>query len=112
MPRLTNLDSSRHSQRCVAIVLLAVFSLTLNVATRYCFAGETLDHGIRTVQKHASPVPTRQRLAKNAAAWMPPLVCLDPLQSPTSYHRSAPAEPPVQNLLPEENLYNRPPPAL
>jgi hypothetical protein len=93
------------------IVLLAVFSLAVSVATRYCSAQSGSAYSTSTVHKHSSPEPGRQRLTKSAANWMPPVVRSAVLEAPSSYPRISPAGPPMPSVLLELSLYNRPPPA-
>lgn len=93
------------------VVLVAVCSLIVSVATRYSSAGIASSTTAKAFQVHASPEAKRQHLAKDAADWIPPVICLSLLQSPRSYPRIAPAGPPIPGLLFEESLYNRPPPS-
>jgi len=96
---------------CGLVVLLAVCSLTLSVATRYSSPWDGSSGAVKTVRTNSSPEAKRQRLAKNAADWMPPVACFGVLQSPTFYPRVAPAGPPVPSLRFDESLSNRPPPS-
>jgi len=111
MSPLRHCEYRRHRTWCALVVLLAVCSLTVSVATRYSSSSDPSSPTVKTVQTHTTPDAKRQRLAKNAATWVPPLVCFDVLRSPSSYPRIAPAEPPIRSFLLEENLYNRPPPS-
>jgi hypothetical protein len=111
MLRLTNLDS-RWRRSCSAIVVvLAVASLAVSVATRYCSPESSSAYSSSTLHKHSSPEPSRQRLTKSAANWIPPVVRTVALEPPTSYPRIAPAGPPMPRVLLELSLYNRPPPS-
>ena len=110
MMQLTNVENAWHRRWCAVLVLFAVCCLTASVATRYTsYPGTSTKIGT-AVQKHVLPVPKRQRLIKDASAWMPPVVSPAVFQAPSSYPRIAPAGPPILSLLFEENLYNRPPP--
>jgi len=93
------------------MVLLAVCSLAVSVATRYTSAPAGPDGTTTSVRNHVAPEPGRQRLLQNAATWIPPVICSIIFQVPLSYSRIAPDSPRVPNLLLEENLYNRPPPS-
>ena len=107
-----NHETGRCAHWCAGVVLLAVCTLTISVATRY---GSQESSGLlstHTVHKHCSPEPGRQRLTNNATNWIPPVVEAAVLQSPTAYERVAPAEPVFPKLFPESSLYNRPPPVL
>ena len=110
MLRLTNFDGLKRRSWCAVVVLMAVFALTVSVATRYCAPQNASAYSVRTVHKHSSPEQIRQRLTKNAANWMPKVVQSGILHAVTFYPRIAPAGPPVPGLLLEKSLYNRPPP--
>jgi len=112
MLRLTNLNSSRCRRWCSTIVLLAVCSLTVSVATRYSQDPTTLCGAAKTIQKLTCQQPRCQRLLKNAAVWIPPAVSSHIPRAPKSYPRVTPAEPGLSNLVFEESLYNRPPPSV
>lgn len=96
---------------CAVVALAAVCSLTVSVATRYTSAWDVSSPSVKTVQAHTTPEATRQRLLKDAANWVPPLVSFDVLGSPSSYPRITPAVPPRSTFLFETSLYNRPPPS-
>jgi len=111
MLSLTN-PENRWRRACSAlVVLLAVFSLAVSVATRYCSAQGGSSYSTSTVHKHSVPEPGRQRLTKSAANWIPPVVRTAVLEAPSSYPRISPAGPPMPSILLELSLYNRPPPA-
>lgn len=110
MVRLTNPESPRCRRWCALVILLAVCSLAASVATRYCSTQSASASAGKTLHTHSSAEPSRQRLTKNAANWMPPIVRSVALQAPSSYPRIAPAGPPIPNLVLENSLYNRPPP--
>jgi hypothetical protein len=115
MLRLTNLEKQWRRGSCAIVVLLAVFSLTVSVATRYC-SGQSSSAGsavrsVRSLPEHSSPERSRPRLTKTTADSMPPVVRGAVLGAPRSYPRIAPAEPLVLSFLLEESLYNRPPPS-
>jgi hypothetical protein len=112
MLQLTKLNSSRCRRWSSAVVLLAVCSLAVSVTTRYSVYPGTTGSTAKTVQKLVSTQPRCQRLLKNAAVWLPPLVSSDVLQAPRSYARIAPAAPSIPRFLFEQDLYNRPPPFL
>ena len=111
MSQLRHFEDQRRRSWCAVVVLAAVCSLTVSVATRYSSSWDVATPKVKTVEAHPTPEAKRQRLDKDAANWVPPLVGFDVLQSPGSYPRTAPAEPPAQNLLLEESLFNRPPPS-
>jgi hypothetical protein len=111
MSPLRHFEDQWRKSWCAVVVLAAVCSLTVSVATRYSSSWDVSAPKVKTVEAHPTPEAKRQRLDKDAANWVPPLVGFDVLQSPSSYPRTAPAEPPAQNLLLEESLFNRPPPS-
>jgi hypothetical protein len=111
MSPLRHFEDQQRKGWCAVVVLAAVCSLTVSVATRYSSSWDVSAPTVKTVQAHTTPEAKRQHLDKDAANWVPPLVCFDALRSPSSYPRTAPAEPPTQNLLLEESLFNRPPPS-
>ena len=94
------------------MVLGVVWSLTVSLATRYSLPLDGSSHGIKNVQTNSSPDAKRQRLTKNAANWVPPVLRLWLTLTPTLNPGIALARPPVPSLFFEESLYNRPPPAL
>ncbi|MGA7909457.1 MAG: hypothetical protein WCA16_18770 [Candidatus Sulfotelmatobacter sp.] len=93
------------------VILLAVCSLTVNVATRYGSAADFSTHTVRTAVKDTSSDAQRQRLAKDAVNWITPVSCSSPLPAPASYSRLAPEGPATSYLLFADALYNRPPPS-
>jgi hypothetical protein len=115
--RLINLDNDKPKRgiSCAIVVLLAVFSLTVSVATRYCSpqnsSARSAACSVRNVHEHSSPERSRQRLTKSAADWMPPVVGTAVQEAPRLYARIAPAGPPAPSFLLEKSLYNRPPPS-
>jgi hypothetical protein len=110
MSQLRHFEDQRRKTWCAVVVLAAVCSLTVSVATRYS-SSEVSAPTVKTAQAHPTPEAKRQRLDKDAATWEPPLVGFDVLRSPSSYPRTAPAQPPAQNLLLEQSLFDRPPPS-
>ena len=111
MLRLTNMGNHGRKRWCTAIVLLAVCTLTLSVATRYSVCPSATDTGKTVVHNDQSSTPSLQRLLNNAATWMPPLVETAVYHDPGYYPHVARSRPPILNVLLEENLYNRPPPS-
>ena len=111
MQSLSHFDGQRRKHWCAVVVFVAVFSLTLSVATRYSTPCDAPLSTVKTVQSHTYAEAKRQRLVKDAANWIPPLTCVEGLCEPSFYPRIAPAGPPIPTLVLEENLYNRPPPS-
>ena len=94
--------------RYAVVVLVAVYSLTLNLATRYVSACGFSVHSVKTFQEQITPDAQKQRLAADAASWMPPSFLVI-LRAPSLCPRLAPSVL-FPSLLLEENLYTRPPP--
>jgi hypothetical protein len=111
-------DSASNSKRRrvfnwrYALVLVAVCSLTVNVATRYSVSiSSHISAGARRVTSH-SPSETRQRLNKTATIPVTPVArLLAVLEVSDFYPRFAPGGPPVHTLCLDKSLYNRPPPS-
>ena len=101
------LSHGDHANWRALIIVLAILSLTISVATR-TFGG-TLSHASE-VQSNATQT-MRQHLDRDAFQWAPPVVVLTNLEPSTFYPHFAPAGPPLPNLLVDESLYNRPPPS-
>jgi hypothetical protein len=108
---LSHFEDRRRRWWCAVVVLVAVCSLIVSVATRYSSTFDASSTAVNAGQIHTSPEAKRQHLAKDAANWLPPVICFSVLQSPSSYPRIAPAGPPIPGLVLEESLYNRPPPS-
>jgi hypothetical protein len=111
MQLLCHFEDRSRQKWCAAVVLVAVCSLIVSVATRYSYTCDAPSTTVKVVQIHTSPEAKRQRLAKDAADWMPPVIHFSVLHSPSSYPRIAPSGPPMPGLQFEESLYNRPPPS-
>jgi len=111
MSSLSHFEDQHRKRWCAVVVLLVVCSLTVSVATRYSTPLDASSSTVKTVQAHTYQETKRQRLAKDAANWTPPVVCYGVLPSSNYYPRISPAGPPIPSLCFEENLYNRPPPS-
>lgn len=110
MLRFTNLRRPGRRRWCTAVVLVAVCTLTLSVATRYSGCRSSANQSVTTIQNHESWTPGLQRLLNNAATWMPPVVASAIFDDPGSYPHLVQSGPPVSSVLLEKNLCNRPPP--
>jgi hypothetical protein len=98
-----------HNWRAL-LVLVAVCSLTVSLATRYGSPFAPSSHTVKTARTLAPQDAKRQRLVKNAVNWMPPVVCFGVLPAPVVHLRFAPAAPLAASLLFEVSLFDRPPP--
>jgi hypothetical protein len=112
MPLLNHFKAQRRKICTAVVVLVAVGSLTVSLATRYYCPWDASSNTVRTIQTHTAPDAKKQRLTKNAATWMPPVFSFAVLQVPSFCPGIAPVGPPVRSLVCDESLYNRPPPAL
>ena len=112
MLRLPSPGKPGRKRWCTAIVLIAVCTLTISVATRYGFTQSPADGTLTVVQKHHSLTPGLQRLLNNAATWIPPLVVAVIFQDLGHYSNVAPSNSPISSVLLESQLYNRPPPSV
>src|ERR1700688_1412322 len=110
MLHLTNLEGSLRKSCCALVVFLAVTSLAVSVATRYC-SPPSSSYSVRTLHKHSLPEQSRQRLTKSASNWIPQVAQSGVSRAPTAYPRIAPAGPPIPGIVLEPSLYNRPPPS-
>src|SRR5579863_5769503 len=110
MQVLSHFEDRSRQNWCMAVVLVAVCSLIVSVATRYSYTWDAQSTTVKAVQIHTSPEAKRQRLAKDGADWMPLVIHFSLLHSPRRSPRIAPSGPPMPGLQFEESLYNRPPP--
>lgn len=93
-----------------ALILVAVCSLTISLATRYNDCASVPSVSVKHVTIHSS-AQKRQHLDKDAARWVTPVGRFAILEVSTFYPRFAPSGPPVHAFLLDERLYNRPPPS-
>jgi hypothetical protein len=110
MSGFSHFVSPRRKNWCAVVILVAVCSLTASLATRYGALWGDSCRAVKTFQTHTSTDAKKQRLAKRAANWIPPVVCFGVLQATNFDSKIALARPRVIALLLEESLYNRPPP--
>jgi hypothetical protein len=113
MPKMLRLTDSTDSRCwCSVVVLVAVISLTVSLATRYGSSHGLATSTVTAVQRVSPPEPARQRLLKNAATWVPPVICAAVLDAPEPRSRVVPSSPRIVETFFEKNSYNRPPPSL
>lgn len=91
----------------VAVAALILVALTGSLATRIFH--DTIHHG-QSVESGATQA-MRQHMDRDAAAWVRPAPVLSFLHVPRFYFHVVPADRPFPNLLLENSLYKRPPPA-
>ncbi len=111
---LTGMKDLQRNQRRrwwgALVILIAVCSLTISVATRYSSSEGTSVRKAATLQKYRSPEARRQHLTKAAASWIPPVIDTVILKPSNSGPRVVSSVPPVAGALFANTLYNRPPP--
>jgi hypothetical protein len=110
MPSLNRLTIKQRKIWSVLVVVIAVASLTMSVATRYYSLQDSSSRPVKIVQKQALPDARPQRLAKNAAIWNPPVFSFAIAQVTSFHPRIDLARPLLRSLLCDTSLYNRPPP--
>jgi hypothetical protein len=110
--RLAEYFGMRRRQNWSAVVVLvAVCSLTVSLATRYSSPGDGSVCSVKACARQTSPEAGRQRLAKDAAHWIAPVISSTVLRAPSSGTLITSAAPKISNFLLAEALYNRPPPS-
>ncbi len=91
-----------------ALVLLAICSLTISLATRFAATGSE-SATVTVVQAH-SPHAQRQNLLGDGLKWSGPAVVFTLFEPPRSFVPVVSAVVPSTNLAFESWLYDRPPP--
>lgn len=110
MLRITNVRYPR-KHWLTAIVLVAVCTLTVSVATRYSVSSGVADRAHASISKLQTWSPGVQRLLNDAATWIPPFVGVTVFHDTTRHPHVQPSHEIVSSVLLEEDLYNRPPPS-
>jgi len=111
MLSVTNRETGRCARWGAVMVLVAVCSLAISLATRYSSAAIPFESASKTLQKHTTEQPSRQRLTNNAATWIPPVVVSALFYMPSTYPRVATSGPEVPSTTFVSSLYYRPPPS-
>ena len=92
------------------LILGAVVSLSVSVATRYCTVVRYAAQATKIAQSHSLEAK-RQHLLNDGLHWSAPAAAFV-LFEPTRVSSAAlPAVPPITRLYSENCLYNRPPPS-
>lgn len=110
MLSLTDRKSGGCACWCALVVLIAIFALTIRVATRYGSAESASTSAAKTSHSYSSQPPGRQRLTKDAANWVPPTIDCVPLQAPARPARIPALGSAIPNPSFASSLYYRPPP--
>ena len=110
MLSLTNKTSGGCAHWCALVVLTAIFALAVSVTTRYGSSGVAPTSTVKASHSYSSQLPSRQRLTKDAANWVPPTIDWVPLKVPARPSRL----PSVGSVIPNpsfaSSLFYRPPP--
>jgi hypothetical protein len=94
-----------------AVVAFTVCSLAVSLATRYTSPVAGPSSTVRAIQTHIPADAKKQRMAKDAGDWVPPVCRVDTFCRPSVYAVTAPLETPAPPLFSRLSLYNRPPPS-
>jgi len=98
------------ASRCrIAIVVLAICSLTGSLATRFTVSGSKVQQ-VTSVRSQSAEIK-RQHLLGKALQWTVPPSSFALFQPPRSHVLAASVVVPFNNLVSESWLHNRPPPA-
>jgi hypothetical protein len=91
------------------LILVAICSLTLSVATRFSLSIRAQGHAVKSMDSR-SGVPKQQRLDRDTSRFAVPVANFTPLR-PLVFHSSViPPEPSRSLDIPSPVLSNRPPP--
>ena len=93
-----------------ALVLGAVLSLLVNVATRFCVVVPNQPHGTNIAQAHSLD-GKRQRLLNDGLQWSAPVATFVLLHPTQAWSSALPKISVVPRLCPEQYRYSRPPPS-
>jgi hypothetical protein len=107
---------ARHPEKPVmriwwAIIAFTVCSLAVSLTTRYTSPIAVPSSTVKAVQPHIPADAKRQRMARDAGDWVPPVCQVDALCVPSVYAVMAPLTAPAPRLFSHLSLYNRPPPS-
>jgi len=107
--RIEEREVSRRGWRAVMIVI-AICSLTLTVATRFWTPSTSQSHIVKSVDRR-SVDPKRQHLLKEAARWVASSASFGFMAPAFIEARVAPPGPLLPKHVFTDSLYNRPPPS-
>jgi len=110
MPERSRVQLNLWSWCRIAVIVLAICSLTASLATRFTVQGAEIEKV--AAAKAQSSVAKRQHLLGNAIQWSAPASTFTLFQPPRSSVLVVSVVVPTANLTSESWLYNRPPPAL
>jgi hypothetical protein len=110
MLNLTSRQSGRCARWCALVVMVAACALAVRVATRYGSFDNTFTSRINVSETHHSQEHGRQRLIRDAIAWVPRLIVVAGEQRPVTYAVATYEGPPVSLPSFVSQPYYRPPP--
>lgn len=93
------------------LIVVAVLSLTVSLATRFVIPSSSPTHTVKAVSRSLVE-PQRQRLNCDAVQWSAPVQVSAFADLVVFYSRVAPSEPEVTTHIFDDSPYNRPPPSL
>ena len=98
-------------QRRAVLIVIAVLSLTISLATRFAVPAKSQTHTLKSITSSLVE-PQRQRLNRDSAQWVAPVTISVFAERVTVYARVVPPEPQLGTHLFDDNPYYRPPPSL
>ncbi len=94
-----------------ALILLAICSLTLSLATRFSVQSSSQSHSTKTVDRRSAE-PKQQHLDRDATHWVVSTAYLGFVEPSATGLPLDLVGPPLPRVLLGNSLYNRPPPAV
>ena len=91
------------------LIVIALFSLTISLATRYCVSTASSNHPQTTATSHA-PSPKRQHLVSDGLHWTAPSSTFTLFEPGPARSVLLPPFSPITSLYIGSSLHNRPPP--
>jgi hypothetical protein len=93
------------------LIVVAVLSLTISLATRFVVPATSPIHTVKTASRSLTD-PQRQHLNCDAVQWSTPVQTAAFADLVVFYSRLAPTEPQIATQFFEDSSYNRPPPSI
>jgi len=92
------------------LVVIAICSLTLSVATRFWVPGTSQSPIVKSLDRRAAE-PARQHLDRDAIQWVAPVANFSIVEPAAVEASLVPAGPPLPRLVFSDSESNRPPPS-
>lgn len=102
-------DGGRCARGYALVVLISIFSLTLQVATRFTLHTASASTLAKSLHKQA-PRSVHPRLNRDSANWIPPAVTSTVYRGSSAILLLVPAGPETPNRPSKSSLFTRPPP--